>query len=181
MAKKNCIDCGTILIIGKNWRSYLEENHQYICLDCKRKRLIKWRISRPNYDSKWGRNHRDKRRRNYERNYRKDNRKKINLNKRKSARVCAKRIKNEIFQLLGNKCSNPNCPIPSKKMDRRCLQIDHVYGGGSSGKNKSGRCTALWYRKILEEIKSGSKDYQLLCVYCNWLKRYTNKEIRVGD
>jgi len=84
------------------------------------------------------------------------------------------RLKKEIFELLGNKCSNPNCPIPPEKFDIRALQIDHVHGGGMRHINTISR--NHYYNSILREIKSGSKEYQLLCAYCNWMKRYENKE-----
>jgi len=88
------------------------------------------------------------------------------------------RIRREIFDLLGNKCSNPECPVPPEKMDLRCLQIDHVYGGGCSAKNnKTNPSRYSFYKNILEEIKNGSQEYALLCVYCNWKKRYLNKEL----
>ena len=143
-------------------------------------KTLKYKGREKEYKSEWARQHRDDERRKYEEDYRKHNREQINLNKRTSARNRCRKVRNEIFRLLGNKCGNPNCPIPHEKMDKRCLHIDHIHGGGSSGKNKNGRCTVLWYRTLLEEINSGSKDYQLLCAYCNWLKRYTNKEIRIG-
>jgi len=88
------------------------------------------------------------------------------------------RIKAEIFSLLGNKCSDPTCPIPPEELDPRCLQIDHINGGGCSAKrNKENPSCYSYYKHILEEIKKGSRDYQLLCVYCNWRKRYLNKEL----
>ena len=88
------------------------------------------------------------------------------------------RIKTEIFKLLGNRCSNPECPIPPSKLDLRCLQIDHVHGGGCSAKKRKENPSCFsYYKHILEEIKKGSQDYQLLCVYCNWRKRYLNKEL----
>jgi len=33
-----------------------------------------------------------------------------------------------------------------------------------------------YYRFILNEIKAGSKDYQLLCANCNWIKKFEEKE-----
>jgi len=79
--------------------------------------------------------------------------------------------KDKIMYLLGNKCANPNCPILPEKLDKRALQIDHIHGGGNKEKkNFSGR--EGYYGYILKQIKSGSKDYQLLCAYCNWIKRF---------
>lgn len=82
--------------------------------------------------------------------------------------------RNEIKRLLGNKCNNPKCPIPLEKMDVRCLQIDHVNGDG-----KGVILTTSKLKGVIEEIKSGSKRYQLLCAYCNWLKSFENKERRL--
>lgn len=79
------------------------------------------------------------------------------------------KIKNEIFDLLGGKCMS--CGFS----DRRILQIDHVHGGGK--KEYRSFCFGLSYLiRVLEKIKSGSKDYQLLCPNHNWLKRIENKE-----
>lgn len=81
------------------------------------------------------------------------------------------KVRDEIFKLLGNKCNNHDCPIPHVKLDVRALQIDHIKGSGNKHR-KSFKCMRSYYKKILKEIKSGSKNYQLLCVYCNWMKRY---------
>ena len=79
-------------------------------------------------------------------------------------------LKKQIFEKLGNCCSNPNCPIPRDKLDVRCLQIDHVHDNGSKEhKQFKSRNNSLYLRKVLED-KEG--NYQLLCAYCNWLKRY---------
>lgn len=59
-------------------------------------------------------------------------------------------------------------------MDKRALQIDHVHGGGVKTRQES---SSDRYIKILKEIREGSKKYQTLCVYCNWIKRYQNKEM----
>lgn len=42
------------------------------------------------------------------------------------------KLRKKVFELLGNKCSNPDCPIPKDKLDTRCLQIDHVHGDRKS-------------------------------------------------
>lgn len=85
-------------------------------------------------------------------------------------------LKLEIFGLLGNKCSNPNCLIPNGCMDIRCLQIDHINGGGAR-EWKIMNSPEIYYKHILKKIKAGSKDYQLLCANCNWIKREENKEL----
>jgi hypothetical protein len=82
----------------------------------------------------------------------------------------------QIFEMLGNKCSNPNCPIPINKLDKRALQIDHVNGGGCQERKE--RTDPIGFLKhVHQELLKGSKDFQLLCAYCNWIKRYTNDEL----
>ena len=73
------------------------------------------------------------------------------------------RIKNCVYNLLGNKCNRCN------NEDRRCLQIDHVNGGGS--------ITRYSLLKKFKIIEKGSKDFQILCANCNWIKRFENDEI----
>lgn len=103
----------------------------------------------------------------------------------KRARKYLRNIKIKIFNLLGNKCSNPfNLNHGDFLADPRCLQIDHVNGGGSeekrqsrkSEKNNKSRSNWNYYKNILTKLESGSKDYQLLCANCNWIKRNINKE-----
>lgn len=91
------------------------------------------------------------------------------------------KLKLELFTLLGGKCINPFGSHDKPFTDIRCLQVDHVNGGGikdykkkTGSKNGGGE---MYYKKVLVEIKAGSKDYQLLCANCNWIKRYEKKEI----
>jgi hypothetical protein len=109
----------------------------------------------------------------YEREYQKQNIKKI----KKQKQNLEQKIKKEIFELLGNKCNNPDCPIPHDKMDIRALQIDHINGGGNKERKEMKLYGYRFYKYILYSIKNGSKDYQLLCAYCNWIKRYENNEV----
>lgn len=85
------------------------------------------------------------------------------------------KIRGKIIELLGGKCSNPNCAVPNGMTDKRCLQIDHIKGSGKKERNKFGSSANL-LRHILKKLKAGSKDYQLLCANCNWIKRWENKE-----
>jgi hypothetical protein len=78
------------------------------------------------------------------------------------------------FELLGGKCANPfNLPHPDWCNDWRCLQIDHINGGGCEHHKK---------RKAQGIISDVIKDpdrklkYQLLCANCNWIKRFKDKE-----
>ncbi|HEX9504140.1 MAG TPA: hypothetical protein VF974_07565 [Patescibacteria group bacterium] len=81
------------------------------------------------------------------------------------------RIRNELYILLGDKC----CKCGFK--DRRAFQIDHVNGGGNSRKirNRTGQGKI---RHMLEHVRNGSKDYQLLCANCNVIKKWENHEIK---
>jgi len=101
---------------------------------------------------------------------------------RKSARTQRIKIKIEIFALLGSKCSNPSCLVPNGCTDSRCLQIDHINGNGKQKKRSSNGYDSgsNYYRGILKEIKASSKDYQLLCANCNWIKRCENNEMGAG-
>lgn len=89
------------------------------------------------------------------------NREKVNAYKRKYEL----KKKNEVFDLLGRKCSV--CGFS----DERALQIDHVNGGGNK-ERKSMRGKKL-YGHILS---LGGVGYQILCANCNWIKRVENSE-----
>lgn len=79
--------------------------------------------------------------------------------------------KGQTFSILGNKCNNPNCPIPPEELDISCLQLDHINGGGRQEKLRMGASYLRW-KKIYLNIIAGSKEYQLLCPYCNWKKAF---------
>jgi len=80
------------------------------------------------------------------------------------------RYKKIIMDLLGGRCVR--CGIN----DWRVLQIDHVNGGGTKEKKRYGGNG--YYIHIIRKLKEGSKDYQLLCANCNWIKKYENGEVR---
>lgn len=80
------------------------------------------------------------------------------------------KIKNEVFDLLGGKC------VQCGFSDRRILQIDHVHGHGNKDYKGFRGMGPSYLLHVLERIKNGSKDYQLLCPNHNWLKRVENKE-----
>ena len=102
-----------------------------------------------------------------------NNREKYNANTAKSAHKMILKIRNEIHNLLGSKC------IRCGFSDIRALQIDHVKGyGREERKNFSNYYVYLRY--ILNEIKSGSKDYQLLCANCNTIKKVENRECPIS-
>jgi hypothetical protein len=139
-------------------------------------KVIEWQKNHPEkvkaYKKKWRDNHKAENREKAQKYYIENRERIYSLNARRR-----KEIRNEIFEILGNQCSNPNCPIPKEKMDRNALQIDHVKGNGvREVKNLNNYSRYLLH--VREEIKKDSKKYQLLCAYCNWLKRYSNSEMR---
>ena len=73
------------------------------------------------------------------------------------------------FEILGAKCSNPDCLIPGGCTDIRCLQIDHINGGGSKERKR--------FHIPLQVFKNPSA-YQVLCANCNWIKRVEKHEIK---
>ena len=89
--------------------------------------------------------------------------------KTKKTTMRYRELRKELITILGSKC------IKCGFSDIRALQIDHVNSGGrKEAKNFSSPW--LMYTSILKKIKSGSKDYQLLCANCNWIKKCTNHE-----
>lgn len=80
-------------------------------------------------------------------------------------------LRKKVFRKLGNKCSNSDCSVLGGCTDLRCLQIDHVSGGGSEELRRMSRITFL--KKVLADTKG---EYQLLCANCNWIKRHENVE-----
>ena len=99
--------------------------------------------------------------------------------------MSSKQIRNEIILLLGNKCANPynlkDCStkdfIGGKLVPNRTykFEIDHINGFGNRERkkctNKTGNMNGYkYYKTILEKIKKGSKDYQLLCCTCRNFK-----------
>lgn len=93
---------------------------------------------------------RSERRREFERQYKKNYR---------------KNLREKVFILLGHKCSK--CGFN----DIRALQIDHKNGGGKEDRRLLNQLAI--YRKVIKN----SKDYQILCANCNWIKREESNEI----
>jgi hypothetical protein len=147
----NCRKC-KIELTDKNWYKSSQKQQAKICKKCCNDKTTSWR-NNPKNKQKWNKYVLDKN------------------------REFQNKLKNEIFELLKNKCANPfNLPHPNWCNDPRCLQIDHVNGGGRKHRNSFNGYTA-YMKFILKQIKAGSKDYQLLCANCNWIKRSENNEI----
>lgn len=79
---------------------------------------------------------------------------------------------------LGNKCANPACQWLNSNgergcIDERCLQIDHVYGGGNTERKAGITGFTLW-KAVMNDTEG---KYQLLCANCNWIKKHDKKEL----
>lgn len=110
----------------------------------------------------------------YHKDYYEKNKDKIKVKIANYQRIAKRKLRTEIIRLLGDKC------VRCSYNDIRALQIDHVYGGGRR-KYSHGRHNRYYYSTILKKISHGSKDYQLLCANCNWIKRFENNEIYLGE
>jgi hypothetical protein len=78
-----------------------------------------------------------------------------------------KRLRLEILNFLGDKCTICGYSGPA-------IQIDHIKNGGR--RERKGKNQIIVYSEILSKIKVGSKDYQLLCANCNWEKEIMRRQ-----
>jgi hypothetical protein len=83
--------------------------------------------------------------------------------------------KQALLELLGSKCSNPNCLISGGCIDIRCLQFDHVNGGGGLDRKKFTR-SSQFFRYYLNHPEEAKLKLQILCANCNWIKRFERGE-----
>ena len=145
-----CKSCSALLT-KENWSIAKQKKHYYLCNSCSNKKRRAYYYA----------NHEEEKRRA-----------RIQVSERYI------RYRNEVLRLLGNRCSNPECPIPAEKLDRRTLQIDHIRNNGNEERKQfsygssRGYSSTGYIRFILLKVREGNKDYQLLCPYCNWRKRY---------
>jgi hypothetical protein len=89
------------------------------------------------------------------------------------------RIRKELIAFFGGRCNSPDCKTINEDgtkgcTDERCLQLDHINGGGKKEYTTLNHSTSL-YNKVMKD-KTG---YQLLCANCNWIKRSTHNELRI--
>lgn len=81
----------------------------------------------------------------------------------------SKRIRLEAIDLLGGVCQT--CGFS----DVRALQFDHINGGGSKDRVKSGNSSYV-ASLIIKNFPESKNKYQVLCANCNWIKRFVQKE-----
>jgi hypothetical protein len=102
---------------------------------------------------------RKKRKRSYEKSYYRTN---IDIRRIQKLKT-RKKLKEEVIELLGGKCCQCG------EFDIRCLQIDHIHGGG--GKERKSLSVWKYYKKVLKSVKNNGGEYQCLCANCNFKKR----------
>jgi len=96
---------------------------------------------------------------------------------RDKSKRCRRKQREVAVLKLGGKCANPACQWLNDDgsrgcMDIRCLQIDHVLGGGNQ-ERKQGLAGYKLYKDVVADTTG---KYQLLCANCNWIKKTTNHE-----
>lgn len=74
-----------------------------------------------------------------------------------------------IITKLGGKCENCG------NTDKRVLNIDHKFGGGTKERNTIG---GGYYSFVLKKLENNCDEYQLLCCNCNQIKKIINNEER---
>ena len=82
---------------------------------------------------------------------------------RKASAKSRRKRRLEAIALLGAKCVR--CGIT----DTRCLQVDHINGGGCAERRAANS-------PIGNKVLKNPSKYQLLCANCNWIKRFENHE-----
>jgi hypothetical protein len=98
--------------------------------------------------------------------YQKDNKDKVN----EQHRNWYEERKLQALNIFNNKCINHMKNFGCECTDIRCLQFDHINGGGNKQRRKLGSIAILSY------ILKHPKEFQLLCANCQWIKRYEKEE-----
>ena len=68
------------------------------------------------------------------------------------------------YEVLGNKCA---CCGEAEQI---FLSLDHIQNDGCIDRIKNGRRTTAQYKEIVDN--PSQTKFQLLCMNCNWAKRY---------
>lgn len=85
-----------------------------------------------------------------------------------SVRKWDQKRRKDVLEKMGGKC------VRCGFSDFRALQIDHINGGGTKERKKG----LYWIHKKIMAMSEDeiSKEYQLLCANCNWIKKFENGE-----
>lgn len=80
------------------------------------------------------------------------------------------KFKMEVLSALGLQC------VKCGNTDHRCLQIDHVNGGGLKDIRQF-KSVQDYFREVIRSSKNHEGKYQLLCANCNCIKRCEKHEV----
>lgn len=105
-----------------------------------------------------------------------ENREHWNIMQKGWSKKRREKLRLEIIKLLGGQCANPYGLHNESFTDFRCLQVDHINRKAKHREEFGTTGSEMYLRFVIQQLKAGSKDYQLLCANCNWIKRYENKE-----
>lgn len=99
--------------------------------------------------------------------------------RRRYAREYERDFRRRALAKLGGRCANPACQWLNADgsrgcTDERCLQIDHVKGGGNKERLSGVGHGWTFYRRVLADTEG---LYQALCANCNWIKRHVLQEL----
>ena len=94
---------------------------------------------------------------------------------REAARQGYDKKRLRLLDMLGRRCSNPDCLVPGGCTEIRALQLDHINGGGTQELKVFRGATTLYTYYILHPDVAKQR-LQILCANCNWIKRYKMKE-----
>lgn len=136
--------------IKKNWKTWYKKNRNHL----------------REYDKMYRKTHRPEKRA-YNRIYHKQRR---------------KNIKQAIFESLGSfycQCKGKDCWHKGKcrVKDKRVQQLDHKKGGGRKEIKRFGNGIGI-YEFYSRHPKIAKRKLQVMCANCNWVKRYTNNEVK---
>jgi hypothetical protein len=93
-----------------------------------------------------------------------------------SCRVYRNKMRDKLIRLLGGKCFNPTCLVPNRCSDIRCLQLDHINGGGLNERKTRFRTTTVMIAYYLKHPDEARDNIQILCANCNHIKKHMNRE-----
>jgi len=90
---------------------------------------------------------------------------------KENANKSYKHLREILLEILGKKC------VRCGYNDIRILQIDHIRGGGLREIKEFGSSYSMLKFYVVNQDQI-SKNLQLLCPNCNWMKRMVNNENR---
>lgn len=92
---------------------------------------------------------------------------------RRKGRECKQKFRTQMFEVLGNG-GCVECGI----MDRRCLQFDHINGGGLRQQKWLRGSSYNVLKYYINQPQKAREEIQILCVNHNWIKMDKNPHWR---